>query len=63
MDLPDYIQSEILASFLLEKAGSAKIKEDFEEMFLWINLILESRRLEALDKHLKFCMAIVIVGN
>ena len=57
----DFIQSEILSESILTKIDSADLN-DYEEMFLWVNLILDSRRLEALDKNLKFAIAMIIVG-
>ena len=57
----DFIQSEILSESILIKIGSADLN-DYEEMFLWVNIILDSRRLDALDKNLKFAIAMIIVG-
>ena len=57
----DFVQIELLASFLLNKVGIAKVSE-FDQMLEWINKILENCEIDKLDKDLKFCIGIVLVG-
>ena len=58
---PDFIQSEILIDFVMKKIGKAKISE-YEKMFDWIRIIINSRKLDLLDKYFKFAIAVLIVG-